>query len=81
MQLDGAYLGGRGVEFCFLLGQSALFRVVLTKFEEHKRVTRDTDENLVGLRELNYRPTICAIFIVIRLLLITANERIDIGLS
>jgi len=36
---------GEGVEFCFLLGQSALSNVALTKFEEHKRVTLDTDEN------------------------------------
>ena len=52
------------VEFYFLLGQSALFHVVLTKFEEYKRITLDTDENLVELRELNYRPTICTMFIV-----------------
>ena len=40
---------GEGVECCFLIGQSALFIVVLTKCKEHKRVTIDTDENLVGL--------------------------------
>lgn len=72
---------GEGVKCCFLLGQSALFRVVLTKFEEYKTVTLDTDESLVGLKEPNYRPTICAMFIVNRLLLITVNERVDIGLS
>ena len=71
---------GEGVECCFLLGQSALFHVVLTTFEEHKSVTFDIDENLVGIRELNYRPAICAMFIVIRLLLITLNERVDRGL-
>jgi len=70
--INGAYLG-EGDECCFLLDQSALFRVVLTKFEEHEVVSLDTDENLFGLRELNYRPTMCPMFIVIRLLLITVN--------
>ena len=38
--------GGEGVECCFLLGQSAVFHVVLTDFGEHKRVTLDINENL-----------------------------------
>jgi hypothetical protein len=36
---------GESVEFCFLLSQSALTNVVLTKFEEHERVTLDIDED------------------------------------
>lgn len=80
MHLDGANLG-EGVAFCFLLCQSALLHVILTKSGEHKRLTLDIDENLVGLRELNYRPTICAMFIVVCLLLITVNERVYKSLS
>jgi len=71
----------RRVECCFLLGQNALFHVVLTKFEDNKRVNLDINENLVGLRELNYRPTICTMFIERLLSLITLNERVNRSLS
>jgi hypothetical protein len=44
------YSLGEGVLCCFLLVQSALLHVVLTKCEEHERVTLDTDENPVRLK-------------------------------